>query len=158
MTKLFTDLANAWTEQRYGYKLKCGSIFLDILNELAHMNIMKTKNAETFTNMEHITVYIRKHCHEQISVDYLASLSGYSACHFRNIFKKHTGLRPIDYINSVKIQKAAEYISTGYSVGQAASMLNFSDPFYFSKVFKKFTGKNPKEYRKSPLYIADQDT
>ena len=70
----------------------------------------------------------------------------------RKLFKKEMGVTPHDYLLSCRMQLAREVISSGignrysnYSVGQIAEVCGFSEPLYFSRVFKKYYGFSPSE-------------
>ena len=65
------------------------------------------------------------------------------------IFKKETDMSVIDYINNCRITKAQTMlIDKNISVKDVAYSVGFTDQMYFSKVFKKITGKTPTEYRR----------
>jgi AraC-like DNA-binding protein len=66
-------------------------------------------------------------------------------------FSKHfDNLSFGEYIRKQRIEKAIEYLNTsGYSLTKIAYLTGFSDQSHFSRIFKKHTGKNPSEYRKS---------
>lgn len=70
----------------------------------------------------------------------------------RKLFKKETGLTPHEYLMNSRMKLANELISSGignkysnYSVGQIAEACGFSEPLYFSRVFKKYFGISPSE-------------
>lgn len=64
-------------------------------------------------------------------------------------FKTLIGKTPLDYINQFRLKKAAELLQLGeYNVNEVAYMVGFSDPKYFSTVFKKFYGANASEFLK----------
>ncbi len=86
----------------------------------------------------------REH-HDTYSVEELASLAGLSPSHFRLIFKRVTGLTVTAYQQHAKVAKAVEYLVSGeYNVTETAGMTTgFSDVYYFSRTFKKITGRNP---------------
>ena len=70
----------------------------------------------------------------------------------RKLFKKETGVTPHEYLTDCRMQLARELISSGignrysnYSVGQIAEACGFSEPLYFSRVFKKYYGFSPSE-------------
>ncbi|WP_438351193.1 response regulator transcription factor [Paenibacillus sp. FA6] len=68
------------------------------------------------------------------------------------MFKKETGEKFTNYVMNVRIQKALEQIERGdyITIATLAEVVGFGDNCpYFSKVFKKFTGFSPSEYRKS---------
>lgn len=55
-----------------------------------------------------------------------------------------------DYIRKLRIEKAKELIGKGgYSLTEIAYLTGFSDQSHFTRIFKKYTGKNPSAYKKS---------
>lgn len=71
----------------------------------------------------------------------------------RKLFKKETGLTPHEFLMESRMALAKELISSGignrysnYSVSQIAEACGFSEPLYFSRVFKKYYGKSPSEF------------
>jgi len=64
------------------------------------------------------------------------------------IFKKESGTTINRYFNELKIQKAIELLkSTDLNVSQISDKLNFPNPYYFSRIFKKVTGFPPSELK-----------
>ena len=70
-----------------------------------------------------------------------------------NLFKKLksvTGFSSTEFIRSIRVKKAAEYLRSGkYSITEVLFMVGFSDPKYFRTTFKKQFGMTPSEYIKS---------
>lgn len=73
----------------------------------------------------------------------------------RKLFKKETGLTPHEYLVSKRMELAYALLTSGvtnrysnYSVSQVAEACGFSEPLYFSRVFKKRFGKSPSDYLK----------
>lgn len=65
------------------------------------------------------------------------------------LFKDETGLSVIDYINRHRISQAESMLSDqSLAIKDVAYSVGFSDQMYFSKVFKKHTGKTPTEYKR----------
>jgi two-component system response regulator YesN len=63
-------------------------------------------------------------------------------------FRKKTGRSFSDYINEVKMRKAAEYLADpSYKTYEISELVGYVNPKNFSKSFKAFYGKNPREYR-----------
>jgi len=57
-----------------------------------------------------------------------------------------------EYIRKLRIEKATELIrSSNYSLTEIAYLTGFSDQSHFTRIFKKYTGKNPSAYKKSAL-------
>lgn len=75
---------------------------------------------------------------------------GLTPVYFGRIFRRETGLRPMEWINNRRLQMASQYLSnTRKSVSQIAEMSGFSDQFYFSRSFRKHFGLSPLRFRKS---------
>nr|WP_237446585.1 helix-turn-helix transcriptional regulator [Shimazuella alba] len=64
------------------------------------------------------------------------------------LFKNEVGISLREYIQQQKIEEAKRLlISTSYSLTDICTYLHFTDQSYFTKVFKKFVGITPKQYR-----------
>ena len=65
------------------------------------------------------------------------------------VFKQNTGITINDYINLFRIQKAKELLSdVTLKLYDISPAVGYNDENYFSKVFKKYEGISPAEYRK----------
>ena len=92
--------------------------------------------------------YIRKNINQNIKIDMLAEIVCLSRDHLIRLFKKETGLTPIQYISIKKMEKAQLLLVSGnMSIKEIAFMLSYEDHSYFNRQFKKITGKTPKDYR-----------
>ena len=72
----------------------------------------------------------------------------------RKLFKKETGATPHEYLLHERMKLAQGLILGGmsnryseYTVSQIAEACGYSDPLYFSRVFKKYFGVAPSEYK-----------
>ena len=71
-----------------------------------------------------------------------------SQTYFSHIFKQITGKTFIEYINDLRVRKAAELLAdTQKSVTDICYMTGFNNPGYFTRTFKRSTGLSPREYR-----------
>lgn len=69
--------------------------------------------------------------------------------YFFELFKKATGLPPIQYINQFRINRAREDLrNSNISITEIAEKHGFSSVHYFSKLFRQLNGKSPREFRK----------
>ena len=63
-------------------------------------------------------------------------------------FKQRTGQKFSDYVISVKMKKAAELLDDiQYRILDVSNMVGYENAKNFSTAFKKYYGKNPKEFR-----------
>lgn len=93
--------------------------------------------------------YIKNNFTSDISVALVAQKNGYSAVGFINLFKKHYGTTPKNYISNLRINYAKHLLmSTQMSVFQTADMCGYADALYFSRIFKRYVGMPPTEFRK----------
>jgi AraC-like DNA-binding protein len=78
----------------------------------------------------------------------LAKLAHCSAEHLRRLCLRELGRTPMQQVTSIRIQKAADALLTGHAkLAEIALSLGYSDAFVLSKVFKKWMGCSPSEYR-----------
>lgn len=92
--------------------------------------------------------YIYDHINEPISTDALAAFLRMNRTYLCNLFMRETGMTVNHYIASVKIDEAKRLMRvTHKSIAEIAEYLGFSSQSYFQKVFKKYAGVTPGEYR-----------
>ncbi|MDF1573068.1 MAG: AraC family transcriptional regulator [Bacteroidales bacterium] len=93
--------------------------------------------------------YMKQHLYKKIGLEEIANHCGTSVSHFCLRFKSSTSHTPVEYLNNLRIQQACQLLDlTTLKISEISEQLGFSDPFYFSRVFKKSIGQSPKEYRK----------
>jgi AraC-like DNA-binding protein len=77
---------------------------------------------------------------------------GLAKDYFRRLFKSETGKTPLQYLTEKRIDYAISLLESRdvkyVKIADIADMTGFKDPFYFSRVFKKITGKSPNEWMK----------
>ena len=93
--------------------------------------------------------YIAAHYTEtSLTVPQIARAVGVCDVYLRRLFQQEMHLSPKQYIERLRIQRAASLIQSGYyTVAQVAHNCGFSDEKYFSTAFKKATGTQPSRYR-----------
>lgn len=80
----------------------------------------------------------------------LASMQNLSPGYLSTLFRKETGQTVTDYVNSRRVEHAADLLrTTALQVQTVAQYCGIPDVNYFSKVFKRYVGLSPKEFRYS---------
>jgi len=91
---------------------------------------------------------MRNRVAESIGLDEFARHAGLSVSHFSALFRDQTGQSPMAYFTQLKIRKACRLLDlSAKPVKVVAIETGYSDPYYFSRVFKKVMGISPERYR-----------
>lgn len=90
--------------------------------------------------------YILDHVCDNISLDFLATVSYLSTSQFKQKFKNQMGIASHQFINTQKIEYAKQLLLEGLSVQEIAAILHFDNSAYFSTVFKRHTSYSPRHY------------
>ena len=121
-----------------------------LLYTLSFINSGEQKNTHSDEeSLSHsVVAYVNSHYTDtDISLKQLAGIFLYSQKYVSFLFKKLTNVGFSDYLNHLRIQHALSLINNKMtSVTQISEMCGFSDPLYFSKVFKKKMGVSPTAY------------
>ncbi len=92
--------------------------------------------------------YIEENYASPISLETLAKQLNMNPKYFCRIFSSLTHQSPMDYVNFYRIEKAAFLIdTTNLSITTVGLECGFGESSYFTKVFKKYKGVTPKQYR-----------
>ena len=92
--------------------------------------------------------YIQNNYANELSLDAIASVFCISAGYLGRLFKSRRGVNITAYIQNVRIGKAKELIrNTQLHTYEIAQAVGINDPVYFSKLFKKLTGRRVRDYR-----------
>ncbi|MFH0070760.1 helix-turn-helix domain-containing protein [Peribacillus sp. NPDC056705] len=123
-------------------KLTEGAI-IDFTNRVHQLN--KEKYSATITACQH---YIYDHLYDDITLDYLAQMCRLSPNYLSSLFKKEVGKPISEYIQRQRVDEAKKLLLlTNYSISDIGTWLNFNDQSYFIKIFKKYTGLTPRQFR-----------
>lgn len=88
----------------------------------------------------------------ELSLKKISQVFSYNPKYVSMIFKKQYNMGISDYISTIRIQNACNYIERGITaVNNLSTLCGFNDPLYFSKVFKSKIGSSPKTYIKNFL-------
>ncbi|HOA54118.1 MAG TPA: response regulator transcription factor [Clostridiales bacterium] len=92
--------------------------------------------------------YIHEHYHEQITLNEVAEHTFVSTYYISRMFKKEMGKNFVDYLNELRMEKARELLKdVRYKTYEVAEKVGIPDAHYFSRLFKKYVGMTPTEYR-----------
>ena len=127
---------------------KLDSLITSILIKLIRLDTQNTDFNKVTAEEKLLAMvnYMDLHYLEIDSLEELAPQFGYTYGHICKIFKKQVGISPKEYLLSKKMDHAAKLLTAGKSVGQVAEVLGYSNPYNFSRAFKKQYGVAPREW------------
>ncbi|WP_044974540.1 AraC family transcriptional regulator [Ruminococcus sp. HUN007] len=100
--------------------------------------------------------YISEHLHDKIKMQDVVDYLNLSLPYFSRLFKSELGVTFSEYVTIKKVEVAADMIRySGSSILEISNILNFSTQSYFIKVFKKYKGITPNEYKKKYNFFGN---
>lgn len=125
----------------------CMDLFTVVASYLTHQNAVRPTKDDRASG---IKKYIHRHYGEEITVPDLCLQFECSRATLMNSFKEKYGCTLFSYLNQYRIKKAAEQIKgSDRPVKDIALSCGFTDPAYFSKVFRKTYRCTPTAFREN---------
>lgn len=117
---------------------------------LNHLNLITNKRSENnILQIRKAKKYIEENYMKNIKLEDIGEYIGFNPSYFSSRFKKETGNSFIEYLSMVRIDKAKELLKeSDLKIQDISYMIGYNDPKYFTKIFVKYSGLKPKEYRK----------
>lgn len=111
--------------------------------------ITSNKQHEYIEKFMEVCNYITEHCTENINVDDLADLAGFSKFHFSRLFKQFSGVSCYEYLIQKRITHAESLlIQPDISITEAAMRSGFGSLSTFNRIFKMAKHCTPSEYKR----------
>ncbi len=112
--------------------------------------LIHARNKSTKSFVTRAEEYVHHHyADEELSLDSVCEFLGVSNSYFSSIFKKETGNSFISYLTDFRLDRASRMlVETNEKSYIIAKNVGYTDPNYFSYVFKKRFGVSPSKYRK----------
>lgn len=76
-----------------------------------------------------------------------------SKSYLSQLFKKETGTNFVTFVHRYKINLAKKMLEDNMRIGEICDKIGFENANYFTKIFKRFTGVAPSEYKNEPVKI-----
>ncbi|WP_334077264.1 helix-turn-helix domain-containing protein [Paenibacillus sanfengchensis] len=92
--------------------------------------------------------YIRDHLANDFGIEEIADFLGISCSYFCLLFKNHFGETFVEYLTRQRMEMAKDLLSgSDKTIAQICSAVGYQERRYFSKVFQKYTGMTPSDFR-----------
>lgn len=146
------------------YEFESRKNYLSDINDMASMEEIKTwfidkmktaaSNMTTGTSdhthylIKQALEYIENNTEKDISLNEISEMLNISSYYFSKLFKEETGEGFVEFLTKKRVDKAKELLKDpAKSIKEVGSDCGYSDPNYFSRIFKKATGMTPTEYK-----------
>lgn len=131
-------------------KIKLEAFLISLVRGSATSKTNSSSDINEKSRIDEIHKYITENYTEKILLDNICFVFGTNKTTLCKEFKEVYKTTILSYINSLKIVEAKALLREGkLTVTEISEALGFSSIHYFSRLFKKITGHNPKEYSKS---------
>jgi AraC-like DNA-binding protein len=151
---LLTHMRHAYTIAAAGQPmlgLECAKITYMLLLDLIRYS---TKHTETpdpkYIRLQPALDYIDTNFESDITLSKLSELLGVSEQHLCLLFRKLLNMRPMEYVNKVRINKSKHLLfrHREKKIFEISRMVGFEDPAYYAFLFKRFEGITPAAFKK----------
>ena len=160
LTSIVKNIIEEYREKKPHYKhavkgyLKAFVVeLLRISEDMSSSLTLEEKKVNSY--IEKSVNYISEHYAEEIKMSDVADECGLSESHFRRIFEETMSMKPLDYLNMIRIDKACEIIQNkDYAMEEVGFRVGYQTPSTFNRNFKKLTGKTPYQWKKEENTIG----
>ena len=128
---------------------KLREVFTQLRQKLDRRNHRDGTPATKYSrSVERVLQYIREHFNEDLTLNIIAEKLYLNPGYISRTVKEQTGQNCTDIIAEYRIQRAVWLLeNTGLYVYEVAEQVGYKNLKYFYRIFKKYTGKAPKDYR-----------
>ncbi|MBQ9765576.1 MAG: helix-turn-helix domain-containing protein [Lachnospiraceae bacterium] len=150
------ELASVYNSDDPFRKLRVNAMLSDILVDCYRLQF-KTPTTIKDIRADEIVSFLRTHRDEPFNSQKIEEHMKLSYKYLEEGFKKRTGMTIQQYHTALRIREAERLLgSSTQSVSEISEQLGYSDPLYFSNVFKKHTGYSPRAYRNSIVTVVTE--
>ena len=115
---------------------------------LPGLECANTPTAPAALLIQRVCAYIDENYSQNIHLDELCDIAGFSKCYFSRIFKQYCRMSIVDYITQRRLEKTKELLQNPkLSVKEISYLVGYQDANYLTAVFKKWEKISPTDYR-----------
>jgi len=110
-------------------------------------SVKTSRGARKSVVIEEALEYVNENFNADLPLKKIAKQVGVTPQHFSKIFKEETNINYVEWLRTMRMEKAKEYILEGNrTIKEISFLVGYHDPNYFSRMFKKTVGKSPTEF------------
>ncbi len=119
-------------------------LLLSLMQNEAMVEFDGTRSAKRYTD---VVALMQRYLDRRLSVDELVVMTNMSRSALQKMFYRYAGMGVIKFYTRLQVMRAQDFLESGMSVKETALALGFDDQNYFSRLFRRFTGKPPSAFR-----------
>ncbi|MGK7396167.1 MAG: helix-turn-helix domain-containing protein [Candidatus Cyclobacteriaceae bacterium M3_2C_046] len=145
--RMFKEMIFEQTQKEHGFEVNLRYLVSSILIFLNRLDFEEDLEFNTREQafMDSIN-FLNRHFYESPSIDRLARMAGQSYRGYTGYFKCKMGKTVVEYVTQLKINYVKKRLLESGSIEFSAYEAGFNDITNFYRVFKKYTGKTPKQF------------
>ncbi len=144
---IYSQIFELVRSQQPLYQARAASLVVTLIAEILAPERTAAPHADSEQLLEKARSLMAEDLYGAVNLAAIAETLGISGAQLNSVFKSFTSMTPYQYYISVKIQKAKEMLENGgLSIREVASRLGFSDPYYFSRLFRRKVGLPPSRW------------
>jgi AraC family transcriptional regulator of arabinose operon len=150
---LASDFNRLLSLRQSGYQQSVFNYAAAITRQILYFLVLQIRSNNTLIrhnfNLDALRSLMLENIDGDLDLNTLAASAQLSRHHFSVKYKKMTGISPVKHFIHLKMERACYLLDTSnHSAKQVSAQLGYSDPLYFSRLFKKVIGVSPTDYRK----------
>ena len=148
--ELYKSLESGYSEAQLNYSC---SVLCHLLGSFKYIDAFRATGKMDDAShdvIDRCRHYMMENIEKPLTLADICAYLGHSPSYCGELFRKYTGMSPVQYLRDLRIQTAARLMDiTSMKINQVCHKVGIDAPYYFSRLFSKTMGISPKEYRRS---------
>ena len=156
MARLILNIIREYRDKTIYYEESVRGYLYALVVEMMRLAEERDRSMHTHRVNEYIRdalEYVNTHYMEQVRVEDIAEASGLSESHFRRVFEDAMHMKPLDYVNLVRVDKACGLMARqDISMEEVSFRVGYQTQSTFNRNFKRLTGYSPNQWKHKENY------
>ena len=131
-------------------------IYLDAQSERNKLRFLTKDNSHNYTPQQIVNLivtFFKENYNQEICLDTIANDLNFNSSYLSKIFTKYMGENPSKYITDLRINRAKYLLANdkALTIREVGELVGYPNQYYFSRIFKAATGKNPAKFKSSQV-------